>query len=76
MRKFLCDLALASLALVVVTNIAPPAIAADAPAGKAAHYSVATTQVGTLLDDPAVAPAGTLVAQRTGHGRHGGVTLE
>lgn len=53
MRKFLRVLTLASLALAVVPNIASPAFAADAPAGNAAHYSVATTLVGTLLDDPA-----------------------
>jgi hypothetical protein len=55
MRNLVRALATASLALAAVTNIARPAFAADAPAAKAAHYSVATTLVGVLLDDPAAA---------------------
>jgi para-nitrobenzyl esterase len=35
--------------------LASPAHADDAAAPKPAHYSVATTLVGTLLDDPAAA---------------------
>ena len=52
MKKSLRILALAGLfagALPVVT----PALAADAPAAAAAHYSVETTLVGKMLDDPA-----------------------
>ena len=32
-----------------------PAFADDAPTAPAAHYSVATTKAGTLIDDPATA---------------------
>jgi para-nitrobenzyl esterase len=53
MRKVIRVLALAFLALTAAANMAAPASAADAQAGKPAHYSVATTLVGTLLDDPA-----------------------
>ena len=53
MRKMLRVLALASLAGLAVANVTATAVAAQATAGKAAHYSVTTTLVGTLLDDPA-----------------------
>lgn len=49
MRIILSALALAAGTLTATTI---PAAAQDAPAA-AAHYSVSTTQVGTLLDDPA-----------------------
>jgi para-nitrobenzyl esterase len=48
MRTVFAALALASTGLVAV---ALPAAAQQAPA-PAQHYSVQTTQVGTLLDDP------------------------
>ena len=48
MRTVVAALALASTGLVAV---ALPAAAQQAPA-PAQHYSVQTTQVGTLLDDP------------------------
>jgi hypothetical protein len=53
MRTFIRVVAIASLAMVTVTNMAAPAFAAEAPAGKPAHYSVSMTLVGALLDDPA-----------------------
>jgi para-nitrobenzyl esterase len=49
MRKSLHSLVLAALASGFL-SMTVPAVAADAPA---AHYSVATTLVGTMLDDPA-----------------------
>ena len=55
MRKSIRVLALAFLAAATVTTMAPSAFAADASAAKPAHYSVSTTLVGTLLDDPAAA---------------------
>lgn len=48
MRTFLAALALATTGLAAT---AIPATAQQAPA-PAQHYSVQTTQVGTLLDDP------------------------
>jgi hypothetical protein len=46
-----------SLVLAALTagtlSMAVPVLAADAAAAQAAHYSVATTLVGKLLDDPA-----------------------
>ena len=53
MRSFCRASALAVLACAALMNSAVPAVAADAPAATPAHYSVATTLVGTLLDDPA-----------------------
>jgi len=53
MRKMMILTALTSLA---TAGLAAPSLAAaaqEAPAAKPAHYSVATTLVGTLLDDPA-----------------------
>lgn len=50
MRKMLLTVILASLAGGV---LALPAAAEDTNAAQAAHYSVAKTLVGTLLDDPA-----------------------
>jgi hypothetical protein len=45
-----------SLVLAALTagtlSMAAPALTADAAAAQAAHYSVATTLVGKLLDDP------------------------
>ena len=55
MRNILRALAFAVLTMATTTHMAGPAFAAEAPAGKPAHYSVATTLVGTLLDDPAAA---------------------
>ncbi|MFB0611639.1 hypothetical protein [Aurantiacibacter poecillastricola] len=53
MRKTFVSLALASLA---ATAIAPIAVAAqDAPAQTNAAYSVETTKVAVLLDDPEAA---------------------
>jgi len=54
MRKFLQFLALAGLIAGSLPTLIAPARAADPPAASAAHYSVATTLVGKLLDDPAV----------------------
>jgi hypothetical protein len=46
-------------ALIMSGAVVPPAsgiaMAADAPAAKTAAYSVSSTQIGTLLDDPAAA---------------------
>ena len=49
MRKSLRSLALAALASGALSMMMP-AVAADAPP---AHYSVSTTLVGKMLDDPA-----------------------
>ena len=49
MRKSLHSLVLAALVSGAL-SMTVPAVAADAPP---AHYSVATTLVGTMLDDPA-----------------------
>ncbi|HTM94273.1 MAG TPA: hypothetical protein VL100_00430 [Croceibacterium sp.] len=51
MRRTLISVALASVAAAA----SPAAFAQDTQAATAAHYSVATTLVGTLLDDPAAA---------------------
>lgn len=51
MRKSLRTFALAALAAVATSTMILPAVAADAAAP--AHYSVETTLVGKLLDDPA-----------------------
>lgn len=50
MRKMMMALTLAAL-----TAGSMPAFAQPAPAAKPAHYSVADTLVGKLLDDPAAA---------------------
>lgn len=50
MRNLLRVLAFASLVCAATMDRASPAFAAEA---KPAHYSVASTLVGTLLDDPA-----------------------
>jgi hypothetical protein len=52
MGKTLRSLVLAALTTGTL-SMAVPALAADAAAAQAAHYSVATTLVGKLLDDPA-----------------------
>ena len=52
MRKVLFPVALAALAAGALPLLAAPAYAQAAPA---AHYSVETTLVGKLLDDPAAA---------------------
>jgi hypothetical protein len=52
MRKPFQILVLTALAAGVVPMIVP-ALAADAPVAAAAHYSVSTTLVGKMLDDPA-----------------------
>jgi hypothetical protein len=54
MRKTHLGLILAVLAAVASPAMIVPAVAADA-AAPSAHYSVATTPIGTLLDDPAAA---------------------
>jgi hypothetical protein len=53
MRKTLIAIAMASLA--ALPPLTSPAFADNAPAAPAAHYSVATTKAGTLIDDPAAA---------------------
>jgi para-nitrobenzyl esterase len=55
MRKTLIAMALASLAGGAISMLASPAFADEAAAPAAAHYSVATTKVGKLIDDPAAA---------------------
>jgi para-nitrobenzyl esterase len=55
MRKAHLGLVLAALAAVALPEVIVPAVAADAAAAPAAHYSVSTTLIGTLLDDPAAA---------------------
>lgn len=52
MRKTMMAIVLASLAGGVVPMATSPAFAEDAPA---AHYSVTTTLVSKLIDDPAAA---------------------
>ena len=52
MHKML-SVALLTLAAANLSPIAAPALAQQAGAPQAGHYSVATTVVGTLLDDPA-----------------------
>jgi len=52
MRKALIAMALASLTGAGAAVLPPPAFAQAAPA---AHYSVETTLVGKLIDDPAAA---------------------
>jgi para-nitrobenzyl esterase len=53
MTKTTVTLALAALAGLSLSTIAAPALAQDAAATQAKHYSVTATVVGTLLDDPA-----------------------
>ena len=53
MRKALFSIALASMAGGILPLLSAPVYAQAAPANQAAHYSVTTTLVGTLLDDPA-----------------------
>lgn len=54
MHKTLIATAMASM-IAVGLPIVSPALAQEAPAAKPAHYSVATTPAGTLIDDPAAA---------------------
>ena len=54
MRKTLIAMALATLAGGALPLLASPTLADGAPAA-AAHYSVATTKAGKLIDDPAAA---------------------
>lgn len=54
MRTKLLSLTLAAVAGLSMPLLAVPASAEDA-AAQPAHYSVANTTVGTLLDDPAAA---------------------
>ena len=51
MRTTLTAIALASLAATALPALSAPALAQAAPA----HYSVAETKVGKLIDDPAAA---------------------
>jgi len=53
MRTNLGSLILAVLAVGAMPSIMVPALAAEAAATPAAHYSVSTTLVGKMLDDPA-----------------------
>lgn len=53
MRNTARSLILAALATAAVPMIVTPVFAADTAAASAAHYSVATTLVGKMLDDPA-----------------------
>ena len=53
MSKTFRSLVLAALAVGVVPVTTIPALAAQAAATPAAKYSVSSTPVGTLLDDPA-----------------------
>jgi len=53
MRIALRTLILAALVAVTASGMVARTLAADAAAAPAAHYSVATTLVGKLLDDPA-----------------------
>jgi para-nitrobenzyl esterase len=53
MRNTLRSLILAALAVGAIPTMIVPASAADAAAAPSAHYSVSTTLVGKLLDDPA-----------------------
>lgn len=53
MRNTARSLILAALAAATVPMIVTPVLAADTVASAAAHYSVATTLVGKMLDDPA-----------------------
>ncbi len=53
MHKFIRSLVLAGLAAGAVPTIVVPTLAADAPGAPTAHYSVSTTLVGKMLDDPA-----------------------
>jgi para-nitrobenzyl esterase len=52
MNKTLMAIALASMAGGLAPMLVSPAFAEDAPA---AHYSVETTLIGKLIDDPAAA---------------------
>jgi para-nitrobenzyl esterase len=52
MRKSFRSLILAALAFGALPAMTVPASAADAAAAPSAHYSVSTTLVGKLLDDP------------------------
>ncbi len=55
MRKTMITMALAALGGGVPLLQIAPAFAQAAPSVQPAHYSVATTLVGKLLDDPAAA---------------------
>ncbi len=55
MRKTLRGLILVALAAGAMPTLIVPALAADPAAAPAARYSVSTTLVGKLLDDPAAA---------------------
>ena len=54
MRKTLMTIALATLTLGAV-QLSAPAFGQAAPAAQAAHYSVETTLIGKLIEDPASA---------------------
>ncbi|MEO8309323.1 MAG: hypothetical protein ABI616_14910 [Pseudomonadota bacterium] len=53
MRKSIRSLILATLVVGAMPMTIMPAFAADAAAAPSAHYSVSTTLVGKMLDDPA-----------------------
>ena len=53
MRKILPSLVLSALAVGAMPAMLAPAFAAEPAAKPAARYSVATTLVGQMLDDPA-----------------------
>lgn len=53
MRKSIQVLVMSALVIGAIPLVTTPALGAEAAAAPAARYSVATTLVGTLLDDPA-----------------------
>jgi hypothetical protein len=53
MSKTIRTLWLATMASGALAGMIAPSVAAEASAAAVAHYSVATTLVGKLLDDPA-----------------------
>lgn len=53
MRNTVRSLILAALTAGAMPMLVVPALAADTAAAPAAHYSVSTTLVGKMLDDPA-----------------------
>jgi hypothetical protein len=53
MRRFSSRLIVAALVMCVMPMMMAPAVAAETATASAAHYDVATTLVGKMLDDPA-----------------------
>jgi hypothetical protein len=52
MRKSIAVLVLSALAAGAMTTVVVPALAAEGATAASAHYSVETTLVGRMLDDP------------------------